>query len=430
MFVATFPPYMERMRPSLPNIGLADLDALRQRLTAAFDQVWTMVAEPPREPVRPAPAGAVPVVWLLGKVQSGKSSIVQALTGATAAEVGNGFKACTRTAAAFDFPADVPVIRFLDTRGLGEASYDPTEDLAVAEQQAHLVLVTMRALDPAIDGLLAVVAEVRRRHPDWPLVVAHTALHEAYPPAVGHVMPYPFDGDGRPVAPLPGDLARSLTWQRAEVAKLPGRGAIAHVALDFTKADDGMEPRLYGLAALHDAVARVAPAAIAATLARDDAAPHDALAARAHPHIIGYATAAAAADVLPVAGAVAVPGVQAKMLHSLAAIYGIDWDQRGIAEFAGALGTGVVVRTLTSFAARQLAKLIPVYGQTAGAAAAAALSFATTYALGKAAVYYLGRKRLGLADAGDVAEAYREALRKAFDLSVSRSGDAGKGGQA
>ena len=34
---------------------------------------------------------------------------------------------------------------------------------------------------------------------------------------------------------------------------------------------------------------------------------------------------------------------------------------------------------------RQLVKLIPVYGQTAGAAAAAAASFAATYALGKAA---------------------------------------------
>ena len=46
-----------------------------------------------------------PVVWLLGKVQSGKTSIVRALTQATDAEIGTGFRACTKTARVFDFPA-------------------------------------------------------------------------------------------------------------------------------------------------------------------------------------------------------------------------------------------------------------------------------------------------------------------------------------
>ena len=32
-----------------------------------------------------------PVVWLLGKVQSGKTSIVRELTQATTAEIGNGY---------------------------------------------------------------------------------------------------------------------------------------------------------------------------------------------------------------------------------------------------------------------------------------------------------------------------------------------------
>ena len=48
-----------------------------------------------------------------------------------------------------------------------------------------------------------------------------------------------------------------------------------------------------------------------------------------------------------------------------------------------------------AFGVRQLVKLIPVYGQTAGAAAAAAASFATTYAMGKAASYFLIRRRQG-----------------------------------
>ena len=41
-------------------------------------------------------AGA-PVLWLLGKAQAGKSSVIQGLTGSTAIEIGNGCRACTRS---------------------------------------------------------------------------------------------------------------------------------------------------------------------------------------------------------------------------------------------------------------------------------------------------------------------------------------------
>jgi len=37
-----------------------------------------------------------PVIWLFGKVQSGKTSIIRALTGAERAQIGGGFKPCTR----------------------------------------------------------------------------------------------------------------------------------------------------------------------------------------------------------------------------------------------------------------------------------------------------------------------------------------------
>src|SRR5512145_1879132 len=85
-----------------------------------------------------------PLVWLIGKVQSGKTSIVRTLTGASDAEIGAGFRACTRTARIFDFPADVPIVRFLDTRGLGEAAYDASEDIAFSEERAHLILAVVK----------------------------------------------------------------------------------------------------------------------------------------------------------------------------------------------------------------------------------------------------------------------------------------------
>ncbi|HPY40690.1 MAG TPA: hypothetical protein PLM98_09240, partial [Thiolinea sp.] len=105
--------------------------------------------------------------------------------------------------------------------------------------------------------------------------------------------------------------------------------------------------------------------------------------------ILWYAGAAAASDVLPAVGLVAVPSIQGKMLHSLANQYGVEWDKKLLSEFAGALGASFGIKYATRLGLRQLAKLIPVYGQTIGAATAASISFATTYALGRAASKYL-----------------------------------------
>ena len=45
-----------------------------------------------------------PVFWLLGKTQSGKTSIIHALTGNTRGEIGNGIRPCTKTAQEYAFP--------------------------------------------------------------------------------------------------------------------------------------------------------------------------------------------------------------------------------------------------------------------------------------------------------------------------------------
>ena len=80
-----------------------------------------------------AQALAVPVLWLLGKTGAGKSSIVQRLTGDSSAEIGNGYAPCTRHSVQYDHPAASPVMRFIDTRGLGEPGYDPHEELAASQ---------------------------------------------------------------------------------------------------------------------------------------------------------------------------------------------------------------------------------------------------------------------------------------------------------
>ena len=73
-------------------------------------------------------------------------------------------------------------------------------------------------------------------------------------------------------------------------------------------------------------------------------------------HIPGYAATAGAIDTLPVAGALAVPVVQGKMLHSLAGILGVTWTRTTLAEVPGCLGAGALLRFGTQFGVRQLAK--------------------------------------------------------------------------
>ncbi len=366
-----------------------------------------------------------PVVWLIGKVQSGKTSIIRAITGSSNAEIGTGFKACTATSRMFDFPNDTPILHFLDTRGLGESAYDPAEDLRFAERRAHLLLVTMRATDMAQDLVIDVVSEVRVRHPSWPIVVAQTCLHEGYAVGGRHVMPYPFTPDDpnqiTGLAP-PDDLLRCLRHQRSRISALPGTAPVVFVPIDFTTSSDELSPMLYGIDALADALIRVAPAAMRTALLALPVVAGDERAKLAEPIIMGHAMVAAGSDLVPVAGAVAASAVQARLLQRLGTIYGVAWDRRTLAELAGALGSGVAARTLVGMGARQLAKLIPFYGQTVAAAASAAMSFAVTYAIGKAAVYFLTQRRRGLETEG-TADAYQAALRHALRLARDRKLD-------
>src|ERR1700687_3287022 len=102
-----------------------------------LDRLWKAISEvlfgetdgsgASTEDARKRAQAIAPVVWLLGKTGAGKTSIVAALTGDPRAEVGEGFEPCTRTAAFYGVPPEAPLLRFLDTRGLGEV---PTKDIA------------------------------------------------------------------------------------------------------------------------------------------------------------------------------------------------------------------------------------------------------------------------------------------------------------
>lgn len=361
----------------------------------------------------------IPVLWLLGKTQSGKTSIIKALTGSQAAEIGNGFQPCTRNSHFYDFPAEVPVVRFLDTRGLGEVSYDPADDIHYCESQAHLLVSVMRVADINQTAVFDVLHTIRRRHPEWPLLIVQTSLHELYPEGFDHVQPWPYADDPLPDT-VPINLRRALQAQRSALKQLPGFAPVTWVAVDLTLPEDGFELPDYGLEALWQTIESLLPLGLQHQL-RGDRDVHDLYARTAHQHIVGYTLAASGLGALPVVDLVAVSAAQAKLLHSLAILYGQRWDKSSITEFLGLVGAGIATSYITRLLSRTVVKAIPFWGQTIGAVWSASSSGATTYALGKAAIYFFARRKGGLnVDSETLRSIYAQELERGASIIKER----------
>ena len=360
-----------------------------------------------------------PVIWLFGKVQSGKTSIIRALTGAERAQIGSGFAPCTRWASRYEFPnSEFPLAVFLDTRGIGEAGYDPQEDFAAFRDQAHMLLVVVKAMDMALEQLVSALEILVRRKPNWPVVVAQTTLHQGYPPEMQeHLSPYPFSRGEVPTS-VPTDLARALLFQRSLFARIPIK---QFVPVDFTLSEDGFSEQFYGREALISALAEAHPHAVYQTLQQ---LPHltkelkNLHFRQAQPHILAYAVLAGAAGAtpLPVADLPVVSALQLKMLHTVASIYRQPLKVKTFLELAGTFGVGLLLRQ----GARSLLKVIPGFGS----AISGLYAGAATYALGCALCFYYQEVFDGhLPRAEQIKGFYEEKL--AEGMKVLRNADFG-----
>ena len=359
-----------------------------------------------------AAADATPVVWLLGKAQAGKTSIAAALTGAGEAGIGFGFRRETTESQLHPWPPPpgLPVLRFLDTPGLwadaGEEAARAAEAMAMAETHAQVVVVALRAEDGDLTALAGLLAQLRRRQPALPVIVAQTRLHDLYPPGAGHLLPYPYTGDEADLARpgVPVALARALAAQRTALAGLPG-GAPTFVPIDLTREEAELTPRLYGAEQLLDALGRALPATVAALRTL-----RDPLRGARLRIILPHALAAAAAEAppLPFAGLAGATTAQGLMLRAIALRCGLPWDRALVWRFLGVLGPGIALSAGGAAGLRQVLKLVPVVGT----AAAAATAFATTWAAGEAAMVLFGD--LGRGEAPDPA-AVRAAWERGFE---------------
>ena len=347
----------------------------------------------------------VPVFWLIGKTQSGKTSIIRYLTGAEDAEIGQGFKPCTRYSRQYQFPTpEAPLLTFLDTRGLDEPGYDPAEDLAKFDATTHVVVLTVKALDHSQDRFIKHWRVIRRSRPRRPAVLALTCLHEAYPQQ--QHAPYEWrvasgenegrgargegrekeDGkspgaeNGKPQA-APPELVRSLAAQRERFEGL----CDYVVPIDLTPSNEGFNEPNYGGENLKETLLHALPGGYRQTLLMLDEATRqlqDFYAGHAFPYILGYSSLAATAGAFPIPwlDLLVLPSIQTRMIYQLADLYGQPLSAQRFMELASTLGMGMLMRQ----AAREVVKFVPVIGSLAGAT----LAWASTYALGKAFCFY------------------------------------------
>jgi uncharacterized protein (DUF697 family)/predicted GTPase len=320
---------------------------------------------------------------LIGKPQSGKSSIVRGLTGVSAEIIGQGFRPHTQHTQRYAYPSsDLPLILFTDTVGLGDISQDTgaivqelVDDLQQKSRGARVLILTVKITDFATDTLKQIAQQIRQQHPDIPCLLAITCLHEVYPPNTDHPE-YPPQVEG---------IDRTFAALQATFTGLYD----ATVLIDFTLEEDGYNPVFYGLEAFRDSLGQLLPEAEAeaiyqlldqgvtsqiGTLYRDIA----------HRYMTAFTIMAAtlAAVPLPFATMPVLTALQVSMVGLLGKLYGQTLTPSQAGGVVSAIAGGFVAQVV----GRELVKFLPGFGSVIAASWAAAY----TWSLGEGACLYFG----------------------------------------
>jgi uncharacterized protein (DUF697 family) len=371
--------------------------------------MWPSSGIESKELPRDAP---VPLIWMLGKSGSGKTSIIRFITGADDAEIGGGFRPQTKYSREFSFPDDqTPLVRFLDTRGLGEANYDASDDLQAAGRDANLLIITIRATDQATDTIQAALQQIRKSNPDRPVLLVITAIHDACPGQTEFADDLLDDLSGDA---LPESLSRTIDAQLNRFAGLFDNA----IAIDLTKPEDGFHPVDLGGDRLFGAIMDAMPAAMQQTLATMRKLQSELQVSESTSSdtvILAHATLAAGAAAVPIAwiDMPVVLGIQTHLAHRIAKHHGQTLTPAAVAQLSVVLGGRAAVR----MALKGFAKIVPVVGSAINSAAAFALVFAS----GKVLDWYFAKVAAGQSPSQDeIAEMYGEQIQAARQYWRSR----------
>lgn len=322
---------------------------------------------------------------LIGKPQSGKSSIVRGLTGVSAEIVGQGFRPHTQYTQRYAYPSnDLPLLIFTDTVGLGDVNQETPiiiQELADELQQdthrARILILTVKINDFATDTLRQVAEQLQEKYPEIPCLLAVTCLHELYPNDV-------VDHPGYP--PEYEEINRAFQEIQTAFKGLYNRA----VLIDFTLEEDEYNPVFYGLEALSDALADLLPEAesraISQLLEEKDASQQLGNLYRdvGRRYILAFAIMAAtlAAVPLPFATMPVLTALQVSLVGVLGKLYGQTLTPSQAGGVVSAIAGGFVAQAV----GRELIKFLPGFGSAIAASWAAAY----TWALGEGACVYFG----------------------------------------
>ncbi|MBW4522744.1 MAG: 50S ribosome-binding GTPase [Scytolyngbya sp. HA4215-MV1] len=363
---------------------------------------------------------------LVGKPQTGKSSLVRGMTGVSAEIVGQGFRPHTRHTQRYSYPtADLPLLIFTDTIGLGDGTQEtaeviqelmsdvqsvpeqPTMEQPKPEPRVKVLILTVKIGDFATETLAQIARQLRQTHPALPCLLAVTCLHEAYPPEVGDHPPYP---------PEVGDVPRSFAAIQSDFSGLYDRA----VLIDFTLEEDGYTPVFYGLAALIENLAELLPDAESRTIhqlldSREAGAQIGNLYREAgRRYILPFAlmAGALAAIPLPFATMPVLTALQVSMVGFLGQLYGQILSPSQAGGVLSAIAGGFLAQTI----GRELIKFLPGVGSVI----AASWATAYTWALGEAACVYFGDLMGGKKPDP---QRIQQAMRESFALAKERFKD-------
>jgi uncharacterized protein (DUF697 family)/predicted GTPase len=326
-------------------------------------------------------------VILIGKAQTGKSSIIRALTGASAEIIGQGFRPHTAHTQQYAYPTDdLPLLNFIDTVGLGEGLKDPQSVAAELQsllgassaevQAAQILVVTLKITDFAVDAVYRLLQNLRQAYPQIPCLLVVTCLHELYP---AHVSDHPV---------YPPQL---LELQRAvEALQTQFDLCDRTVLVDFTLEEDGFTPVFYGLEAFVEALAALLPDAEAQVIHQllEQAGVSDRIgdiyrdAGRRYILPFSVMAATLAAVPLPFATMPVLTALQVTLVTLLGRLYGQTISPAQAGGIASAIAGGFGAQVI----GRELMKFIPGLGPVIAASWAGAY----TWALGEGACVYFG----------------------------------------
>ena len=321
---------------------------------------------------------------LIGKPQAGKSSIVRGLTGVSRDIVGQGFRPHTEHTERYAYPsADLPLLIFTDTVGLGDSSKHTEEitkelsdELEQQKNQATILIITVKINDFATDSLKAIISNLKSKHPETPSLLVVTSLHELYPK---------FDTPHPEYPPNYPEIEQAFTTIQENFQDLFDQA----ILIDFTLEEDGFEPVFYGLEKLIDSLAELLPSAEAQTIHQlldetVDSQLGNLYRDVARRYILAFTIMAAtiSAVPLPFATMPVLTALEVTMVSVLGQLYG----QKLTASQAGGILSAIAGGFLAKAIGRELIKFIPGLGAVIAASWAAAY----TWALGEGACSYFG----------------------------------------